>query len=263
MLAESAFRTGYLYLPLLGFIIAVLATMSGGGGGFLFVPVLVLFYSVPTHTAIATSLAVTIPVGLVASIEQYRTGNINIRSGLTCCLAGVAGALSGAFISALISPDSLKRVFGVYAIVLAAIMVFTGTGTKDHLSENETRERNALQRIIEGFCGLVSGMIAGIFGTSGAAPVIAGLYITKSPVRIIIGTSTLVVLTNSVSGLAGHLAVGRIDIMITILLGTGAAFGAFFGPFLLRKINLKKMDKVFRLILILLVLIVGIIMTIK
>ncbi len=46
-----------IFLPLFGFLIGLLVSMLGGGGGGLFVPVLTLIFGIPTQVAVATSLA--------------------------------------------------------------------------------------------------------------------------------------------------------------------------------------------------------------
>jgi uncharacterized membrane protein YfcA len=50
---------------------------------------------------------------------------------------------------------------------------------------------------------------------------------------------------------------GRLDLTLIILLGGGAALGAFIGPLLLKKINPKTIEKIYGPLLIIIMLIFG------
>ena len=61
MIFHSAFEYVYLWLPLIGFIVGFLGSLTGGGGGFIFIPLLTILFKVPPQIAIASSLAATLP----------------------------------------------------------------------------------------------------------------------------------------------------------------------------------------------------------
>jgi len=65
MIYHSSFEYYYLWLPLIGFMIGFIGSLIGGGGGFFFIPVLTLIFHVPAQIAVATSLAATLPIGIV------------------------------------------------------------------------------------------------------------------------------------------------------------------------------------------------------
>jgi len=48
-----------LFIPLFGFLIGLLVSTMGGGGGGLYVPVLTLVFGIPTQVAVAVPLATT------------------------------------------------------------------------------------------------------------------------------------------------------------------------------------------------------------
>ena len=115
MIFFSAYEPLYLLLPLIGFIIGLAGTMLGGGGGFFFLPILTLLLGVPPHIAVATSLAATIPIGFVGSIEHYRKGNVDTKTGLLFAVAGIVGAFAGTGMSKMLTGRQLKVAFGVYS----------------------------------------------------------------------------------------------------------------------------------------------------
>ena len=88
-------------------------------------PILILLFHVPSQLAVATSLAATIPTVIVGSIEHYRKGNINLQVGVIFGVAGLAGALLGAYASHLVSSVLLQKLFGVYSILLTIPMILT------------------------------------------------------------------------------------------------------------------------------------------
>lgn len=261
----TAFHLNYLWLPLLGLLIGLLVTMFGGGGGFFYVPILTLLFHVPTQLAVATSLAATIPTVIVGSVEHYRKGNVDLQIGLIFGVAGLIGAFAGAYLSNLISSGLLQKLFGAYAVLLTIPMVLTNRNkTQDQRTESTKRKLiRGNEFILSSFFGLLSGAMAGLFGTSGTATIVAGLYILGLPVISVIGTSVMVVLFNAISGFAGHLLVGQFDWILVVLLSAGSILGAFVGPRLLAKINMRKLEKVYGVFFILLVVGFGLAMFFK
>jgi len=257
---ESSIQLSYHWLPLIGFVVGLLATMVGGNGAFFFPPALILLFQVSPRVAIATSLAAVIPIGLIGSLEHYRRNNINLPVGLVFGAAGLTGALSGAWISGRLEPSTLITTFGVYSVLLGLLTMRVpkstaegGTIPPDRFS---SLKRKQLPFIL-GF-GMVSGMAAGLFGTSGTAPVLAGLFILQFPVKLVIGTSVLIVFINALSGFGGHLFLGEIDFRLILLLGSGAAAGAFLGPRLLAHIHPERKEGRIRYVFAALLVAMGI-----
>ncbi len=63
-----------IFLPLIGFLIGLMVTTLGGGGGGLYVPVLTLFFGVPIQVAVATSLATVLPTTAVGASRPLSSG---------------------------------------------------------------------------------------------------------------------------------------------------------------------------------------------
>ena len=262
MILNSVFEPSFLWLPLVGLVIGILVTMFGGGGGFFYVPILTLLFHVPTQIAAATSLAATLPTVMVGSIEHYRKGNINFKIGVIFGVAGLIGALGGVYLSGLISSALLQKLFGVYAIILTIPMIISSRKRSKKTNDEvmKTPSLTTSKIILSSFFGIFSGIMAGLFGTSGTASIVAGLYILDLPVTVVVGTSVLVVLFNAVSGFAGHMIVGQFNLSLVLLLGIGSVLGAFVGPRILAKINVQTLEKVYGVLFTLLVISFGLIM---
>ena len=101
--------------------------MFGVGGGLIIVPALMFLLKVEPAEAIGTSLAALIPpVGLLGAMEYYRHGFINVRFAVLVALGLFAGAYFGARITTSLPSDVIRRIYGVFLLLVAARMLFTG-----------------------------------------------------------------------------------------------------------------------------------------
>jgi uncharacterized membrane protein YfcA len=259
------FTTSFLFLPLFGFVIGLLVSMFGGGGGGLYVPLLTLLFNVPIQVAIATSLASIIPTTLFGAYAHHKQGNVNIPIGLTFGVTGIIGTLMGVYFSTLIPSLILRKLFGILAILFVFPVLFRKRKEENKHVDNpyDLNILNLKKVYIGSIFGLLSGIMSGLFGVSGGAPVATGLYILGFPANIVIGTSVFVLFFNAVSGLFGHLAVGHINFILIILLGGSAAIGALIGPRLLKRIKADVLDKWFKIIFTILLTLMGLMMIIK
>lgn len=244
MIGFSEIQSIYFILPFIGLIIGLLGTILGGGGGFFFLPILILVLRVPVQTAVITSLVATLPICLVGSLGHYRKNNIDFNVGLILILGGVIGAFVGAKISGLISGHHLKMAFGIYSVLIASNMILNARKkrpTEDEIAKLHDDPKS--RRIVNGSVfGLIAGLITGTFGTSGTAPVFAGLFSLKIPFKIVVGTSLMVVSANTIFAISAHFFVGKTDFTLVSFLTAGSAVGAVLGPKLLSRIKLEKAE---------------------
>lgn len=265
MIFHSQFEYIYLWLPLIGFLVGLWGSMLGGGGGFFFIPVLTLLFNVPAQIAVATSLAASIPICIIGSIGHYNNGNIDLRMGLLYSAAGIVGAFAGAKLTSIMTSVQLKTSFGIYSIIIALIMII-GRWREKRSESNGIKipEASVLLKATSGsFFGFLSGIITGTFGTSGTAPVQAGLFAMRMPVKLVVGTSLLVSTVNTFFGLGGHFLVGDIDLTLVYFLTAGAVIGALLGPKILAGVKIGRAEGPIRIWYALGMIVFGIIMIIS
>jgi len=266
MIFHSSFEYIDLWLPLVGFLVGLIGTLiGGGGGGFFFIPILTILFGVPAQVAVATSLAATLPICMVGSIGHYRNDNIDVRLGLIMAGAGILGALGGAGFTSLITHKQLIICYGSYAIVIALLMI-RSIWNKQRCEANgiEQSEDPKFLKIAKGtFFGFLAGVITATFGTTGATPAQAGLLAMRKPVKVVIGTSLMVVMANTTSALGAHFLVGKIDLTLVFFLTAGTILGALAGPKLLKGAKLERIDGPIRLWYALGMILFGIIMIIS
>ena len=61
---------------------------------------------------------------------------------------------------------------------------------------------------------------------------------------VVIGTTTFVLIFNSIAGIGGYLMLGRFDLTLIVLLCIGTVVGAFLGPKLLGKVDRATVERV-------------------
>lgn len=251
-----------ILLPIFGLLIGLLVSMFGGGGGGFFVPVLILIFGVTPQVAIATSLAAVLPTSVVSTFSHFRQGNVDIRTGIILGIGGIIGTLIGANIANIIPPTLLQRILGIFTLIMLIPMLRSLIQRNQRLKEKNYNEEGQLtltgpRKVIASFFGVISGLMAGIFGISGTAPIVAGLYSLGIPAVMVVGTSVFVLIFNSIAGVGGFYLLGRLDLTLIILLGGGAAVGAFTGPLLLKKIDPKTFENIYGPVLISVMAIFG------
>ncbi len=254
----------YFILPILALIIGLFGTMLGGGGGFFFLPILTLLLKVPAQTAVITSLVATLPICIFGSLGHYRKNHIDFKTAQIFVISGIIGAFAGATIANSISDSLLKTTFGIYSILIALNMIFNAwKDQKNNENNGEELKPAGIIKVIKGsFFGVAAGTITGTFGTSGTAPVLAGLFSMRIPIKMVIGTSLLIVLVNTIFATGAHFLVGKIDLTLVFFLTAGSTIGAIAGPRLLAKIKIDKSENKAKYGYALVMIAIGILMII-
>lgn len=110
----------------IGLVAGLAAGFFGVGGGILIVPALTFLAGFTQERATGTSLAVLLPpVGLLAVMEYYRHGNVDIKAGLLIAIGLILGAWLGAFEVHKVSEVWLKLSFGIF-VTLVGIWIVAG-----------------------------------------------------------------------------------------------------------------------------------------
>src|SRR5438094_10452766 len=112
-------------LILIGAISGIASGVFGIGGGVLVVPGLIYLAGFTQHRATGTSLAVLLPpIGLAATIEYYRYGNVDVRAAVIIATMMFVGGWLGAFWANRLSGPYLRLAFGLFITALGISLVF-------------------------------------------------------------------------------------------------------------------------------------------
>ncbi|MBL6987688.1 MAG: sulfite exporter TauE/SafE family protein [Methylobacter sp.] len=110
---------------LIGLFSGIASGMFGIGGGVIIVPALIYLAKFSQHAAIGTSLAVLLPpIGLLAVLEYYRQGNIDLKSAFIVAIAFMVGGWIGANAANHMNGHLLKLLFGIFVLGIGGYLVF-------------------------------------------------------------------------------------------------------------------------------------------
>lgn len=111
---------------LLGLTAGVFGGMFGIGGATILIPALVYFFGLTQHQAQGTTLAIMVPpIGLLAAWRYYQSGNVKLGMAALICAGFFVGGYLGASFAQSIPELLMKRLFGVFLMVIAFKMIFT------------------------------------------------------------------------------------------------------------------------------------------
>ncbi len=115
-----------LILVLIGLVAGIVSGMVGLGGGIIIIPALIYLLGLDQHTATGTSLALMLPpIGLLAAINYYKTGHLNLTYAIVIAVAFFFGGYFGSKL-ALVIPEALMRKIFAVGLLLFAIRMFFG-----------------------------------------------------------------------------------------------------------------------------------------
>lgn len=113
-----------LLLVLIGLAAGILSGLVGVGGGIIIVPALVFFLGFTQHEAQGTSLGLLLlPVGILAVLNYYQRGFIDLRIVAIMSLAFIAGGWLGSKMALSISQETLRKVFAIVLLYTAIRML--------------------------------------------------------------------------------------------------------------------------------------------
>src|SRR5512147_1469402 len=105
----------WLIFVVIGVLGGVASGLFGVGGGIVIVPALIYWAGFSQHRATGTSLAVLLlPIGLAATIEYYRNGNVDLRAAVILAATMFIGAWGGAFLANQMKGPHLRLIFGMF-----------------------------------------------------------------------------------------------------------------------------------------------------
>lgn len=113
-----------LLLILVGLSAGILSGMVGVGGGIIVVPALVLLLGFSQHEAQGTSLGLLLlPVGILAVLNYYKQGYIDIKVVAIMSIAFVLGGWLGSKLSLSLPQDTVKKIFALVLFYTAFRMM--------------------------------------------------------------------------------------------------------------------------------------------
>ncbi|MBP9040982.1 MAG: sulfite exporter TauE/SafE family protein [Anaerolineaceae bacterium] len=223
---------------LIGLATGLIVGITGASGVLLVVPALTIFLGYPMHTAVGTSLFVDIITPLFVAITYYRHGNVNLKTAFWLALGAILGAQGGALIANLAVPNELMgKGFVVFLFLMAISMWLKNKRPARDNSNVKLAAMNAKNRLITFGIGLALGIISGLFGAGGGLMfLLVLLVVLKYPLRMAVGTSSLIMAMTAASGTLGYGLQGNVDYATGIIISIAAVLSGMLSARLANRV---------------------------
>ena len=251
-----------LLLAGIGFLVGILGGFFGVGGGFIAGPFM-FWAGVPMHFVVGTDLAHMTGKSIVASKRHRTLGHVDVKLGAFMIFSTILGVELGAqIIEKLEKSGSADLVIGiVYIVILLLISTFTAWESLRAMRMIRTDQMDVKDAI--GFQGLarraqkikiwpmvsfpasgiasvslwtvfgvgfITGVLSGALGVGGGfirMPLL--VYVLGIPTHVAVGTDLFEIVFSSAYGTITHALKGNVDILMALVMQTGAAIGAQIG----------------------------------
>jgi uncharacterized membrane protein YfcA len=131
-----------ILLIVIGLAAGFLSGLVGIGGGIIIVPALVLLAGFSQKMAQGTSLGILLlPVGILAVMQYYKQGYVDIKYVAIVAAAFVVGGLLGSKLALSISDEKMKKIFAILMLVIAVKMLFFDKSRPEPSKEEITQNR--------------------------------------------------------------------------------------------------------------------------
>ncbi len=108
----------------IGACAGLLGALCGVGGGIVMVPAFVMLLGLSQKHAVATSLAVIVPMAVVSSLRYAQSGLIDWRIAAAAATGSIITAYFGTEVMKSMSNLALTRLFGAVVILFGIKMLF-------------------------------------------------------------------------------------------------------------------------------------------
>ena len=221
-----------LILPTMLMMGLLLGFIGAGGAGSI-IAILTIFFHIPIHTALGTSLLAMVFTSLSGTYSHFREHNTILSVGLATGLFGAMGAYVGSQLSYLIPGDNLQWLTASMLILSSlalAIRIFKGFGMFEETTSILHHPKTMRFWVAALGVGLVTGLLSGLFGIGSTPFIQIGLLTFFGlTVQEAAGTTMLVILPIALLGGLGYFSLGFIDIKIFLEVVGGTMIGSYIG----------------------------------
>ena len=236
--------------------VGFLSGLFGVGGGFLMTPLLI-FIGVPPAVAVGTEANQIVASSVSGVLAHWRRGNVDFKMGFVLLLGGFAGSTLGvglfSFLRELGQIDLVISLsYVVFLGIIGGLMFLeslramrrrkaaAGQRRKLHqhiwihglpLKMRFRRSKLYISALMPLAIGFLVGVLSAIMGVGGGFIMVpAMIYLLGMPTSVVVGTSLfqIIFVTANVTFLQAY-ANQTVDVVLALLLLTGAVIGAQFG----------------------------------
>jgi uncharacterized membrane protein YfcA len=247
-----------LLLIIAGFIIGTFGTLIGAGGGFILVPLLILFYpELSPETITAISMAVVAVNAISGSLAYAKSGRIDYKAGIIFALFTIPGSILGVLTVEYIPQKLFNKIFGILLIALSTFLFYKNKKSAPGVMPNQTnkglthRELTDKQGTVYKYgynqtygiiISIIVGYLSPLLGIGGGIiHVPAMVNWLQFPVYIATATSHFILAIMATVSVIVHAVKGHYDnpeiIKMIVFLAIGVIPGAQIGAYLSHRIK--------------------------
>jgi uncharacterized protein len=248
-----------IYLAVIGFLIGILGGFFGVGGSFIAGPALRIV-GLDWNFAVGTDLAHIVGKSVVAAKRHRALGNVDLKLGLIMAVGTIGGAEVGAqLIQWLKRAGNVNLVVSIVSIAvyvsISSFMIWESRKSLATVKTNIKRDHSAFSQVtrsIQRFklapivhlpvsgvrislwiivaVSFVGGLFSGFLGGgAGYIRMPSMVYVLGIPTHLAVGTDLFEIIISASYGTFSHAVKGNVDILIALVMHTGAAIGAQIG----------------------------------
>tara|TARA_B100001248_G_scaffold129018_1_gene96715 strand:+ start:1484 stop:2374 length:891 start_codon:yes stop_codon:yes gene_type:complete len=261
----------------MGGAVGFLSGLFGVGGGFLMTPLLI-FIGVPPPVAVGTEANQIVASSVSGVLAHWRRANVDFKMGFVLLLGGFVGSSLGVILFKYLQNLGqldlvIKLSYVIFLGIIGFLMLWESSRTiirsrsaaarRGKLHQHNwfhglpfkmrfRKSKLYISAILPFLIGATVGVLSAIMGVGGGFIMVpAMIYLLGMPTSLAIGTSLfqIIFVTANVTFLQA-LTVQTVDILLAVLLLTGAVIGAQFGS----KYSVRMKGEQLRALLALLVL---------
>ncbi len=230
-----------LIVILTGVFVGVVGTLVGAGGGWLHVPILLIFYGFSPLHAVGTSMVAVFLNALSGTFSYIHQERIDYELGIKFAVFAIPGLFMGS-----LTAQYFNTV--VFSLLLAAVLVglsYSLFFLRDLKIVCANTENDPETRIIRDSIGGVHtyspdlsvgyggsflvGIVSGLFGIGGGLLHVPMMNFIGIPIHIAAATSHFIITITSLFGILIFFGLNAIDFDYAIFLGIGVILGAYYG----------------------------------
>ncbi|QUW22925.1 sulfite exporter TauE/SafE family protein [Sporosarcina sp. Marseille-Q4063] len=244
--------TFIIIIFLIGFIGSFMSGMVGIGGAIinypllLFIPPLFGLAAFSAHDVSGIS-AVQVLFATISGVLAYRKGGFLNKKLIIYMGSGVLiGSIIGSFGSHSIPEEGINIVYGVLALIAAAMMFIPKKGIDDIPLDQVT-----FNKWLAAFLALIVGLGSGVVGAGGGFLIVPiMLVVLKIPTRVTIASSLAIIFISSIGATAGKISTGQVDFYPALILVIASLLAAPLGAKTGRRVNTKVLQAFLALLIL-------------
>jgi len=237
-----------------GAVTGIVLGLFGSGGSIVTVPALMYLLHFGAKSSIAMGLGIVAVTAAISSLDNWRRGNVNLKTALLFASFGVFGTYGGTKLGihapvvlqlglfALVMYTSALRMLKARSAGVSPVALPQGSSIVHSLPPNLLRVGGA---------GIVVGVLTGMVGVGGGFLIVPALVLLADiPMKQAVGTSLAIVTVNAATGFVGYLGHVPINFPIMAVFTVVAVASSFAGTHIAHRLSHEKLKRGFAIFLL-------------